>query len=64
MEEDPFGRVDAEALEYLGMPEGELHHLPDPSDLLIDAPDVLVGGYAGDLQLGDRLAEDGDLLVR
>ena len=35
--------LDAELLEYLGVPQRELYHLADLLDLVLQAADVLVG---------------------
>jgi hypothetical protein len=50
VEEHPLRRLDADPLEELGVPEGELDHLPDELELSPEAPDILVVDV-GDLVL-------------
>jgi hypothetical protein len=43
VQEHALGRVDAEPLEHLRVPQGQLDDLPDPLDLAFQPADVLVG---------------------
>ncbi len=61
VEEHALRRSDREAVEQLGVLERKLDHLPDASELLLEAPDVLVGDpRRGDLGLADGLFLDRD----
>ena len=43
VEQHPFGRVDAQALEHLRVLQGKLDHLPDSVQLFPQAADVFIG---------------------
>ncbi len=62
-EHDALGRLDAQLLEDLRVPQRQLDHLPDQPDLSLQAADVLVGYVRGLLDLArlGRLLADGDL---
>ena len=61
VEQHPFRRGDREPVEQLRMLQRQFDHLADPTELLLEAPDILVGDTGRrNLGLADRLFLDRD----